>query len=63
VEAARTGGGGNGARSGFRGKTKGGRLIGRACLSARGGGEAGWAGRGRRGGGLWLGQKSEMGQS
>jgi hypothetical protein len=63
VEASRVGGGGDGARSGFRGKTKGGRLIGRACLSVRGGSGASWVGRGRKGGGPWLGQKSEMGQS
>jgi hypothetical protein len=36
------GGGGGKARSGFWGKTKGRRLIGRACLSARGGSGAGW---------------------
>jgi hypothetical protein len=37
VAAARAGGGGGGARSGFRLKTKGGRLIWRAHLSVRGG--------------------------
>jgi hypothetical protein len=63
VEASRVGGGGDGARSGFRGKTKGGRLIGWACLSVRGGSGASWVGRGRKGGGPWLGQKLEMGQS
>jgi hypothetical protein len=63
VVAAHAGGGGGGTRSGFRGKMKGGRMNGRSRQSARGGGGAGWAGRGRKGHGPRLGQKSEMGQS
>jgi hypothetical protein len=61
VAAARAGGGCGSARSSIRGKVKGWRLIGRVRLSARGGGRAGLARRGRKRGGLWLGRKSVMG--
>jgi hypothetical protein len=55
VAAARAEGGGGGARLGFLGKTMGGRLIGQAHLSVRGGGRVGCAERGRKGGGPQLG--------
>jgi hypothetical protein len=63
VAAVHAGVGGGGTRLGFRRKTKGRRLIGRARMAVRGGGGAGWAGRGRKGGGPRLGRKPEMGQS